>query len=182
MRTDITELHTHLLVLAEKTRYRNDELDRTVYFVKTAENLLENPRAHTVNWLATVEAVESFVDRWHRLPRHRNGSTRADREEARLADWLTTQRRQWHEGRLGAYQRVRLEALPTFRWDPREEHWFMRLDEYDAFLRRRRRRPRVRAEDPVERRLARWVLRQRVRKHQGRLDQAQAVELSELDR
>lgn len=128
-----------------------------------------------------MERTEHFVGRRRRLPSHDGPGRSAGTNEARLADWLTYQRRRHDRRELCLYERKRLESLPGFRWSPGLEDWDARLEEYDTFLRTFRRKPRIRSANPSERSLADWIARQHARDRAGRLSDDQTHALTYLE-
>lgn len=169
MRISTYDLHVGIRAMCDGTAHLPEELARSLRFVDTAENLQPKARTSDINWLATIETVETFATRHGHLPRHCEGKTRALKEQGRLADWLSTQRTNQRLERLCFYQQRRLEALRGFRWEPRSEEWHERLDSCAAFLAVHGRLPRIRSAVREERGLARWIYAQRTRERHGRL-------------
>lgn len=134
-------------------------------------------RARERKWVRTCADVEDHVARFGTFPhtdgRH-NGTT-----ERRLAHWIRYQRRA--QDSLSGYQRGRLELLPGWAWEPREERWLDWLTEYEQFVRQTRRRPRRSSNDPLEARLAIWHRNQSQRLAEGRLDDERESLLRQLD-
>lgn len=169
MRISTYQLHVGIRAMCDGTAHLPEDLARSLRFVDTAEYLQPKPRISDINWLATIETVETFAARNGRLPRHCEGRTRAFKEEGRLADWLSTQRTNQRLERLCFYQQRRLEALPGFRWEPLSEEWHERLNSCAAFLATHGRLPRIRSAEREERSLARWIYAQRTRQRHGQL-------------
>lgn len=132
------------------------------------------------NWLANVAALHRFVDsrgRWpHRIWRQRTDTPYTDEE--RLVNWLREQRRQYDS--LSTYQHERLEAIPGFEWNPKDEAWDRKIDGYRAFVAAHGRLPEVSSRDSEERRLAVWGSNQRIAHRKGRLPKHRIDELDTL--
>ena len=132
------------------------------------------------NWLRNVAALHAFVHdrgRWpHRI--WRQGASGADSGDEHLINWLREQRR--HNRSLSAYQRERLEAIPGFEWNPREDAWDRQIDGYRTFLTEHDRRPRVSSKNKTERQLAVWANNQRMARREGRLPKHRIDELNKL--
>lgn len=173
MRLTTERLHDDIRAMHASAKTPSDDLARSMCFVRLAENQQQTRRRNESNWLTKMESVELFTDRRRRLPRHTLWSEPSLANEGRLADWLDTQRDNRH--RLCDYQQRRLEALPEFIWDPREERWQERLRECQQFLLDRGRPPRIRSYDPAERSLARWIYDQRARHRARRLRSDQSA-------
>lgn len=167
MRHSTRQLHDEIRTLHASAATPSEDLARSLRFVQLAECEIRAKRRGETNWLSRVESVERFTDLWRRLPRHTCGSERLRVEEGRLADWLDTQRDT--RPTLCLYQERRLEALPQFVWDPREERWQQRLQDCYQFLTDRGHLPRIRSADRAEKSLARWMYDQRDRQRNGRL-------------
>ncbi len=115
------------------------------------------------NWHGRLQALADFVETYGRLPRS-NARRRRQPDaagERALAEWLRHQRRPQARERLSDSQRQLLEALPQFSWEPLDDAWDDRLDEYREFLNMERRHPRYRSRDAHERALAAWAVHQR---------------------
>lgn len=167
MRRTTRQLHDEIRTLHASAVSPSENLDRSLRFVQLAENEIHTTRRGESNWLWKIESVELFTDLWRRLQRHTRGSDRPLVEEGRLADWLDTQRD--NRPTLCLYQERRLEALPQFIWDPREERWQQRLQDCHQFLADHGQLPRIRSDDFAEKSLARWMYEQRDRQRNGRL-------------
>jgi len=74
-----------------------------------------------------------------------------------MVSWVKNQRR----ANLCAFQIARLNDLPGWQWEPREDAWQQRLTRLMAFRANHGRSPRIRSADPSERALALWHARQR---------------------
>lgn len=107
-------------------------------------------------WVETCVQLEVYVAAHGALPTL--ASTSEGDDSRRLVQWLRYQRR--NKDRLSTYQRERLECLPGFSWEPREDAWLDSLHDVELFVREHRRRPRRRSADPDEARLAIWFRNQ----------------------
>lgn len=97
--------------------------------------------------------------------------------DAKQMAWVKNQRR---SDNLCALQMRLLEALPGWTWSPRDDAWVARAEELELFLLSSRHWPRIRSDDPVERRLAYWLGRQLRRMRQGKLSRAQVERLASV--
>lgn len=132
-----------------------------------------------LNWITSLHAYEEHWWRVGRMPRENTRArTTLPDDERHLGEWARYQRR--FEGGLNAYQRARLDVSPAFEWDLLERAWNQRLDECATFLSTAGRLPRLRAAEPSEFVLARWLGRQLLRLQCGRLETKRAVELHRL--
>lgn len=182
MRRTVSELHAAIRAVADSTTRLSDDLARSLRFVELAEQATGAGERRRRTWLQFMRRTEQFVASRRRLPTHGGPQRRASAAESELADWLTYQRRRHDRSELCLYERMRLEMLPGFSWTPLLETWERRLEQYDLFLRTRRRKPRFRSADPIERSLVDWIARQRARRRAGRLSDDQLHALAYLER
>ncbi len=86
-----------------------------------------------------------------------------------LGHLVSYQRLAMKEGRLSAWQIARLESLPKWSWDPRENDWEDGFAQLIAYVRREGNAsvPATYSENGF--RLGGWVRRQRYARKQGRL-------------
>lgn len=106
-------------------------------------------------WVRRADEVEALIDETGRPPRQA-GPTTPTAAERRAYSWLRYQRRRVT---LSPFQLARLDAIPGFVLDPREERWDARLRELRAWIGFKG-QPSRRSDDPSERRLALWATRQ----------------------
>ena len=107
-------------------------------------------------WVRDVFALEEFVGREGRMPREnrRLPPGEISTEEKTLAGFVWSQRRSFAAGRLCSYQMRRLLCIPAFSFHPLEDLWDAHLEAYLRFTNTRRDAPKLRSDDPLERRLA----------------------------
>jgi hypothetical protein len=134
----------------------------------------------TLQWLATYGEYVTYVEAMGRLPRESTSSAAQPSVEVRLASWARYQRRRLARDVMPGWQRELLEMVPGFDWDPTAEQWQRRCEELGQFLAAHRRMPRYRSPDPVERRLAAWVHKQRHRAKQDLLSHSRVEALRRL--
>jgi len=78
-----------------------------------------------------------------------------------LPEWLRYQRSERGRAFQCSYQRLRLECVPQFEWDPLDVQWDEQLADYVSFVATHSRVPRYRSQNPQERSLAAWAVKQR---------------------
>ncbi len=127
------------------------------------------------NWLVRFTELETFVLHG-RLPREKGSPA----DEAALAVWARRQRQ--NVASLCGYQTELLNSIPSFDWNPRQQSFGGRATEFAAFIHTHGRPPRVRAEEPTERSLGRWMAQQQRRRRDGRLTSAQVAEIARVGR
>lgn len=138
----------------------DDRASARHFFASTTPRLRETFRREA-RWLKSYEEVADYCTTGEPLP-------------PRLESWIKNQRR----GKLCEMQLALLEDLPIWEWHPRREAWNARADDLDTFITRHRRLPRIRATDPDEQSLGRWLGHQRRRLNRGRLDILRARRLT----
>ncbi|MBF4628364.1 hypothetical protein [Curtobacterium flaccumfaciens] len=127
------------------------------------------PTVTVERWVTMVHDVDDFVAQTGRMPFASAIRPRPKTEEQRLVDRLAYQRRPSTRAGMTEYQRVRLETLPGFLWDPRDATWQSWLEAHQLFWADEERPPRRRSSDPVEASIARWVAHQRALAKTGTL-------------
>ena len=117
---------------------------------------------HIVTWVNRARELHSFVNVQGRHPRENNRAAGGaiPQSERALHEWVRDQRRP-NTHKRSTYQRLRLQLIPGFSWDPHKDAWQVQLKRYRAFVELHRRAPRARSADPAERALADWAARQR---------------------
>lgn len=121
-----------------------------------------NPRAvstRSIKWIANLHRHEQFWRGHGRSPRERTRDlSTLPAFERRLGEWARYQRRT--EERLCAFQVIRLDVSPSFRWDPQETRWTHSWEACARHLRKTGSLPRLNSVDAAEFALARWLGRQ----------------------
>jgi hypothetical protein len=112
-------------------------------------------------WVARYGDLVSWIRDHDEMPREQTGGTSEDLFEAHLGGWVRYQRRRFVRGNLPGWQRVLLEQVKLFSFDPFADLWIEQVDALREFLVSHRRVPRARSDDPVERALGAWVHKQR---------------------
>lgn len=120
-------------------------------------------------WVTMVHELEDFAAQNGRMPFASALRPRPKTEEQRLVDRLAYQRRPSTRAGMAECQRVRLETLPGFLWDPRDAAWQSWLEAHQLFWEEEERPPRRRSSDPGEASIARWVAHQRALAKTGTL-------------
>ena len=87
-------------------------------------------------------------------------------------------RQRLHESSLSDFQRKRLLLIGGFQWEPREDYWFRRLQEYVAFVDAHACEPRRRARGESERTLGLWMQRQAALAVDGKLTHSRHAALA----
>lgn len=118
----------------------------------------QNASVRHRGWVETCAQLEAYVAAHGALPTLT--STSESDDSRRLVEWTRYQRR--NQNRLSDYQRERLECVPGFSWDPREDAWHDALHDVEMFVRAHGRRPRRRSSHSEEARLAIWFRNQRL--------------------
>ena len=135
-----------------------------------------------VQWFLRLEELEDFVRAEGRWPRqnHRaaNGTTTQERT---LATWVRTQRLAADQGRRCDYQMRRLAYFPGFHRHPLDDAWIRNVIAYRHFIETQKRAPRLRSEDPPEKKLAAFAAKQRFAYRQGRLRPDRIATLERLE-
>lgn len=133
-------------------------------------------------WQVNLMRLDQFQQERDRLPReNRRQTSPIDEVERSLLNWMRSQRRAFFLGRLTNDQVAQLVQVDGFSFAPLDDQWEMRLKEYEAFTKLRQRAPRLRSEDPHERRLAGWAAKQRYVAKRQRLPWHRVKALSELE-
>lgn len=141
---------------AETLRRRFAPTDAVIHYLAAVQP--QHAGARNRRWVETCAQLEAHVAAHGALPKLT--STSEGDDSRRLAEWMRYQRR--NEDRLSDYQQERLECVPGFSWDPREDAWHDSLHGVEMFVRKHHRRPRRRSTDPDEARLAIWFRNQRL--------------------
>lgn len=185
--TPVEALHRRLTELEHQStlRLKPDEL-RSLRYLRMAEATDPagpSPSDRIGAWLHRAHHVEQFVRRTGRLPRENNRLPKEsiDPIEQTLADWLRYQRRAATRSLHCEYQRLRLESVPGFSWEPLGDRWDERFAEYVSFIGRQHRIPLYRSADQHERSLAAWATKQRSFLRAGTLPQERARKLASLN-
>lgn len=108
------------------------------------------------HWIVTVHEVEEFAARHRRLPRRGRHLTAGERA---LGEWIHHQQQRRYS--MSGYAAARLGTIPGWQWHPRRSNWDARFEQLDRFVRTELRPPSPKAAVESERRLGRWVQRQR---------------------
>jgi predicted alpha/beta hydrolase len=134
-------------------------------------------------WIHNLLALERFVAREGRMPREnrRLPAGMISTEERDQTSWVRSQRRMFKLGRLCSYQQRRALCVPGFSFRPLEDSWSANLGAYREFTDAHRDAPKVRSKDQLERALARWAAKARLRYRAGGLPQPRVDALNELD-
>lgn len=161
---------------AETLRRRFAPTDAVTHYLAAVQP--QNASARHRRWVETCAELEAYVAAHGALPTLT--STREGDDARRLVEWMRYQRRNEH--RLSDYQRERLECLPGFSWDPREDAWHDALHDVEMFVREHRHRPRRRSADPEEARLAIWFRNQGLHSKRGSISEERLEMLVQLNR
>lgn len=114
-------------------------------------------------WRQSYRELRRWNDDNGRLP----ARTAGDPDEARLGRWMDTQRRLERArardgtGTMTPERERLLEAIPGWRWSPRQQSWRESYLDLTRWVATHGRLPLASAGDPVERHLAHWVSFQR---------------------
>jgi hypothetical protein len=122
-------------------------------------------------WIRDLFTLEAFVGREGRMPRENSRLPPGviETDEKMLTGFVRSQRRLFGAGRLCSYQVRRLLCVPGFSFHPLEDLWDEHLEEYRRFTDTRREAPKLRSDDPLERRLAAWGAKARLHYRRGTL-------------
>lgn len=168
MMSKLTALHQRYAeVERTATRRSPDEQVSLLFFAVEREEqgvagtVSERP-LRALSWIRTVLAVEEFVVEHQRIPvrNSRAARTESNAVEQALADWLRYQRRPRTKDLHCEYQRLRLECIAGFDWNPVAVARQVRAAEFQEFVDVTGRLPRHRSSDVNERSLAAWSARQ----------------------
>lgn len=128
----------------------------------------------TSQWMPNYERLLSWVLKYGRLPRKSDGGRAAS-----LRRWIDRERGE-NLLRLHPEQRRLLDLVADALrvrgqnfWEPRLEKWWQHADEVEAFLRREGQPPLSSSSDTDEKKLGKWLSKQRRRNRDGRLDTEQ---------
>lgn len=122
-------------------------------------------------WLQDLRLLQRFLSEEGRWPRH--GPDQAA-HEVHLVDWIRSQRRHYgiaghrERGAGDCYRCDRLELLPGWSWEVREDQWEENLTSYRTHVQQTGSPPRH-SGDPDEHRLAVWTANLRAQHRKGRL-------------
>jgi hypothetical protein len=164
----LTALHQFYEELERSATRRSPEEQMSLLFFAverqqwdTAGTVSERP-LRALSWIQTVLAVEEFVLENQRIPVRNSRAARTDFNavEQALADWLRYQRRPRTRDLHCEYQRLRLECIAGFEWNPVAAARSVRAAEFEEFVDVTGSLPRHRSSDLNERSLAAWSARQ----------------------
>jgi hypothetical protein len=174
---DLGELRDRWAGVARRHAFENRPLTTSLLFY--FEDIGRKPGGPGVirrrNWIRLLDELTTWSLQHGRAPTHSRDSSKP---ELRLTNWARYQRR--HEADLSPYQRQRVELVPFFLWEPREEEWDERFDELEACLLSAEAMPKHRSSSDADRALARWAERQRASKRRGSLPKHRVDALESL--
>lgn len=126
-------------------------------------------------WIRHMHELQQFQRETGRMPKRR--STGGETESV-LAEWVHHQCQRQHT--MCGYAAARLEAIPSWQWNPRTHEWDNHLAALAEFVCTRGRVPTPTAGDQSERSLARWVQHQRDISRAGHLPAERVAKLRDL--
>jgi Helicase associated domain len=104
-----------------------------------------------------------------------------DRDGLRLGAWVFMQRNLYRKGELDAERAKRLDEIPGWEWNPREERWGEGFGRLAVYLKRNRYAvPIAKYVEPDGYRLGAWVSQQRSLGNQGKLPSERRARLDAL--
>jgi hypothetical protein len=188
MRSPVQHFHdTHPWLQSTLPVNHTDSRTPSYVFYRAAESMASgiwpaSEELRVVRWLSKMLQLEQFVEREGRLPREnrRLARDKITEEERSLADWMRYQRRPASVQRHSEYQTLRLQHLPGFKWEPKEQHWDGVLQSFSRFVLQHGRAPRYRTDDRCEKSLAAWAAKQRYAMRAGKLSSARVEKLAGL--
>lgn len=160
---DRSVIRDFMPLLLREPRHLSDDETASIRYLRAAQLRATAYRRETA-WLQRLDDLDDALTTGAPL-------------DAKQTAWVKNQRRSDH---LCALQMRLLEALPGWTWSPREDAWIARAEELSRFLISSRRAPRIRTEDPVERRLAYWLGRQLRLMRLGELSRTQVQRVASL--
>jgi len=158
----------------QRRQFKKGKLEKTRIQILEELGIDLNP-FHT-KWDSNYEACKCFVSLHHHLPVTRA----AESHESGLVNWINRQIQRWKSGNLSSEQICKLEEIGV-QHDHRVSKW---NDSYRAlkdFIEQNGQPPSKSSRDATERKLAVWLISQRLLWNKGRLSPERIGYLEMLD-
>ena len=158
---------------AQRTAWKNDKLSlERISRLEAFHGWSWDQNADA--WDLNFEAIQAFRAKHNRWP-----SKVASGEEGVFAIWIGTQRTAWKKDKLSSERISRLEALPSWSWDPLAETWDQNFEAVQAFRAKHNRWP-SNVASGEERVLATWIGTQRTASKKDKLSSERVARLEDL--
>lgn len=185
----LDHLHAHHAKLAERPPVvlTEDQRRSLVYYRSELAFTAPKPAlplspVRVARWFLRLGELEAFVQSEGRWPRQYNRTSIApSTNETVLATWVRTQRLAADRGRRCDYQTRRLACIPGFHRHPLDDAWIRNVIEYRQFTEAHSRAPRLRSDDPAEKRAAAFAAKQRLAYRRGQLSRDRIATLEQLE-